>query len=134
MRTAYDAWFDDVAGDWKAGTIHIGNPAENPITLCRYQDSEFQEEFPFGWRVNIEQAGSYDIRINRGALDGAGSLHVNWQGKTSHQPLASGESAGRFSLEAGEGILEVWFALADIGRITFSSNETIGDVQVEWIA
>jgi arylsulfatase A-like enzyme len=134
FRAAYDSWFDDVAGNWKVGTIHIGNAAENPTTLCRYQDSEFQEEFPFGWRVEIERTGTYDVSINRGALDGPGSLHVVWQGKTLQHPLAEGESAARFALEAGKGRLEVWFSLADVGRITFSSNETIGDVHAEWIA
>ena len=133
MRGAYNDWFDDVAGNWAPGIIHIGNPAENPITLCRYQDSEFQEEFPFGWRVEIEQAGNYDVRINRGSLDGPGSLHVAWQGKTASQPLEAGQNSGRFSLDAGRGKLETWFELEGIGRLTFSSNETIGDVEMELV-
>ena len=133
MREAYDYWFDDVAGDWSCGIIHIGNPAENPMTLCRYQDSEFQEEFPFGWRVEIERDGTYEFQINREALDGPGSLHVAWQGKTLSRPLDAGQDTGRFELEAGEGRLEVWFELKGIGRLTFSSNETIGDVCVEQV-
>ncbi len=134
MREAYDAWFNDVAGNWSCGTIRIGNPAENPISLCRYQDSEFRDEFPFGWRVEIERAGTYDVQINREALDGPGSLHVAWQGKTLSQPLDVGQSSGRFELAAGEGRLEVWFELETIGRLTFSSNETIGDVEMEHVA
>ncbi|MCZ6632794.1 MAG: hypothetical protein O7G87_05270, partial [bacterium] len=133
MRQAYDDWFDEVAGNWKPGIIHIGNEAENPIGLCRYQDSEYQDEIPFGWRVKIERGGTYEVRINRGSLDGPGALGVAWQGRTHTEPLENGQDSGRFSLPAGEGRLEVWFELADIGRITFSSNETIGDVEMEWV-
>lgn len=130
MKQAYDAWFDDVAGNWKAGTIHIGNDAENPITLCRYQDSEYHDEFPFGWRVNIEQAGTYEVTINRGTLDEPGLLSIAWQGKTQSLPLKQGKNTGQFTLPAGEGRLEIWFELEKIGRITFTNNETIGDVEM----
>ena len=94
MRGAYNDWFDDVAGNWAPGIIHIGNPAENPITLCRYQDSEFQEEFPFGWRVEIEQAGNYDVRINRGSPRWARVPSRRLAGK-------DGESATRGGTELG---------------------------------
>ena len=133
MRQAYDAWFDDVTEKWKAGTIHIGNPAENPITLCRYQDSEYQSEMPMGWRVKIERNGAYRIRVKRGTLDGPGALGIAWQGRTQRVPLENGQNSGRFSLPEGEGRLEVWFELDGIGRITFSSNRTIGDVEMEWL-
>ena len=44
-----------------------------------------------------------------------------------------GENTGRFELEAGDGKLEIWFELKDIGRVTFSSNLTIGDVEVNYL-
>ena len=133
MRKDYDAWFDDVASDWQAGVIHIGNSAENPLTLCRYQDSEYISELPHGWRVKIEQSGTYEFRINRESLNGAGALGVQWQGNSQRSPLAAGENTGRFELEAGDGKLEIWFELEDIGRVTFSSNLTIGDVEVDYL-
>lgn len=133
MRKDYDAWFDDVASDWQAGVIHIGNSAENPLTLCRYQDSEYISELPHGWRVKVEQSGTYEFRINRESLNGAGALGVQWQGNTQRSPLAAGENTGRFELEAGDGNLEIWFELEDIGRVTFSSNLTIGDVEVDYL-
>ncbi|MXX12420.1 MAG: arylsulfatase [Gemmatimonadetes bacterium] len=133
MKKDYDAWFDDVASDWQAGVIHIGNSAENPLTLCRYQDSEYISELPHGWRVKIEQSGIYEFRINRESLNGAGALGVQWQGNTQRSPLAAGENTGRFELEAGDGNLEIWFELEDIGRVTFSSNLTIGDVEVDYL-
>ena len=40
---------------------------------------------------------------------------------------------GRFELEAGDGKLEIWFELEDIGRVAFSSNLTIGDVEVDYL-
>ncbi len=133
MKRDYDAWFDDVASDWQAGVIHIGNSAENPLTLCRYQDSEYISELPHGWRVKIEQSGTYELRINRESLNGAGTLGVQWQGNTQRSPLDAGENTGRFELEAGDGKLEIWFELEDIGRVTFSSNLTIGDVEVDYL-
>ena len=54
MRQLYDDWFQDVTDGWKVGIIHIGNDIENPIRLCRYQDSEYDNVFPLGWRVRIE--------------------------------------------------------------------------------
>ena len=133
MKRDYDAWFDDVASDWQVGVIHIGNSAENPLTLCRYQDSEYISELPHGWRVKVEQSGTYEFRINRESLNGAGALGVQWQGNTQRSPLAVGENTGRFELEAGDGNLEIWFELEDIGRVTFSSNLTIGDVEVDYL-
>lgn len=115
------------------GVIHIGNSAENPLTLCRYQDSEYVSELPHGWRVKIEQSGTYELRINRESLNGAGALGVQWQGNTQRSPLAAGENTGRFELEAGDGRLEIWFELEDIGRVAFSSNLTIGDVVVDYL-
>ena len=49
-----DDWFQDVTDGWKVGIIHIGNDIENPISLCRYQNSEYDNVFPLGWRVRIE--------------------------------------------------------------------------------
>ena len=130
MRQLYDDWFKDVTDGWRVGTIHIGNDAENPTTLCRYQDSEYGNIFPLGWRIRIEQEGDYKIKIKRGTLDGPGVLKVDWQGKIEQAVLKEGQEEAIFSLSVGEGRLEVWLELNEIGRVTFSSNETIGDVEI----
>lgn len=130
MRQLYDDWFKDVTDGWRVGTIHIGNDAENPTALCRYQDSEYNSIFPLGWRVRIEQAGDYKIKIKRGTLDGPGVLKVDWQEKIEQAMLKEGQEEAIFSLSVGEGRLGVWLELNEIGRVTFSSNETIGDVEI----
>jgi len=130
MRQLYDDWFKDVTDGWKVGTIHIGNDTENPIRLCRYQDFEYDNVFPLGWRIRIEQEGDYKIRIKRGVLDEPGILKVNWQGKINQAILKKGQEAATFSLSAGKGRLGVWFELNEVRRITFSGNETIGDVEI----
>lgn len=133
MRKDYAAWFDDVTTDWRAETIHIGNAAENSITLCRYQDSEYRDGLPFGWRVRIEHGGTCEIGIKHGPFYGAGALNINWGGTEVSASLEAGENTDRLSLAEGEGSLDIWFELDGVGRLTFSSTEPIGDVRMEWL-
>jgi len=53
LKTAYDAWFDDVKSSrqFAPGYIHLGSDAENPAYLCRYQDSAYINQKPTGWPV-----------------------------------------------------------------------------------
>ena len=127
----YDAWFEDVKGSrqFTPGIIELGTAEDNPATLCRYQDSTFINGIPHGWEVNIVQRGEFQISINRGPLIGPGILVVKWQGEEKRVPLAKNENSGIFNLIGGKGRLEIWFELLDLGRITFSNNSTIGDVE-----
>lgn len=132
LKREYDIWFEDVKStrQFKPGVIHIGNKAENPLHLCRYMDTNYHLGLPHGWNVEVEREGHYEISINRGNFTGPGELVVNWKGKTIRKPLKEGQNTESFKLYAGRGILEVWFELEDIGRITFSDNGVIGDVDI----
>ena len=55
---------------------------------------------------------------------------MDWQEKIEQAMLKEGQEEAIFSLSVGEGRLEVWLELNEIGRVTFSSNETIGDVEI----
>lgn len=112
------------------GVIHIGNMAENPSHLCRYQDCTYHLGLPHGWFVEIEREGDYEININRGHFTGIGELVVIWKGKTMRKLFAEGKCTEIFQLFSGTGRLEIWFELAETGRITFSNNGTLGDVDM----
>lgn len=88
LRRAYDAWFDSVQGarQFEPGVIHLGNPAENPLHLCRYQDATYVSNEPRGWLVEIERGGKYEITLPRGESSEAGQLVVSWQGRETRTP------------------------------------------------
>lgn len=132
LRGEYDAWFNDVqhTRNFTPGIIHLGTKKEDPATLCRYQDSTYHLGIPHGWQVKIEQGGKYRLNIDRGRFTGPGRLVVKWQDEEKGIPLKSGQSTGIFELDGGEGRLEIWFELDGIGRITFSDNGTIGNVEM----
>lgn len=129
LRTAYERWFASVkqSRDFTPGIIHIGNPAENPTTLCRYQDSTFVNGLPTSWQVNIEAAGRYRIAVNRGDRNGAGRLHVSFGGRQWSRPLLPGANAATFTLPAGTGELDIWTQEDGQGRVRESANNPVGD-------
>ena len=131
LRKEYDAWFDDVKASRKfnPGIIHLGTENENPATLCRYQDATYIQGIPRGWQVIIEP-GQYKLIIDRDKFNGPGTLVTKWQGREQRVALAKNENSGLFHFSAGKGRLEIWFELDGVGRITFSGNGTIGDVEV----
>ena len=132
LRDAYSGWFQDVQAtcQFAPGMIHIGNEAENPVRLCRYQDGNFVNGVPHGWTVQVEQEGNYRLTINRGAAEGQGGLHILWQGQENVLPLASGESSATIALKAGQGVLDIWFVPEGGERTVISDNSTLGDVDV----
>ena len=133
LREAYLKWFEDVRAtrDFTPGVIHIGNDAENPVRLCRYQDGNYVDGFPYGWTVKIERGGKYRFTINRGSLAGQGSLHVRWQGKETLLPLGEAENSAIGQLTAGEGVIDIWFVPDGAERVRISPNIPAGDVDVE---
>ena len=116
---------------YRTGVIHIGCDAENPVRLCRYQDGTYQDGIPHGWRVAVEQRARYRFTINRGEFNGPGALHVSWQGRQFDCPLDAGENTGVFGLQAGNGMIDVWFVEAGKQRVALTDNSTIGDTDVE---
>jgi arylsulfatase A-like enzyme len=132
LRQEYESWFDSVeqSRQFTPGVIHLGNSADNPATLCRYQDSHYIHGIPHGWEVDIEKSGRYQLTIDRADLTGPGQLVVKWKGREQHIPLKSGENRGTAELSSGKGRLEIWFELEGLGRMTFSDNGTVGDVEI----
>ncbi len=128
LRARYEAWFTDVEAtrNFTPGVIHLGSDAENPATLCRYQDSTFVDGKPTTWSVQIEQAGRYRLEMNVPDPP-PGSLHVLWQGEEQSAPGLAAE----LELPAGRGALDIWFQTAAGERLVWSHNDPVGDVRVE---
>lgn len=60
LNVSLEAWFNDVsARGYRPATIHVGNPAENPVLLTR-QDARAA---PGHWELEVERAGAYDIKL-----------------------------------------------------------------------
>jgi len=132
LRAAYDAWFEDVRStrEFTPGYISIGSPAENPVHLCRYQDTTHLEGKPAGWAVDIERAGQYELTVNRGPSSGKGMMYVEINGEQQNRPLKEGESTAIFQLPAGRAGLDVWVEEEGRPRVVHTRNHTLGDVDV----
>jgi len=133
LRKAYDKWFDDVKStrEFTPEFIHIGSDKENPIRLCRYQDSTYIDGKPTAWAVIIEQSGDYEFTINRDLSEGKGRMYVNISGKEMSKPLEKGENKAVFNLTSGEARLDVWFQENGKPREIYTENNTMGDVDVK---
>ena len=133
LRADYDAWFDDVKSsrNFTPGYIHIGSDEEDPIHLCRYQDSSYIVDKPTGWPVYIERAGKYEFTINRGQSVEKGKMHLKINGKETTQPHGYGENKAVFELPCGYAKFEVWVQEEGKGRFMHTKNYTIGDVDLK---
>jgi arylsulfatase A-like enzyme len=136
MRNEYASWFADV---WQSrrftpGIIHLGNEAENPVRLCRYQDASWKFNQPHGWLVKVERGGRYEIALGSQHVSGAGRISVSWQGRELSQPIRGGETRAHFDLAAGQGTIEVDFAADDAGIDAALGKRTAGDVTVRFLS
>jgi hypothetical protein len=132
LRKTYETWFADV---WRSrrftpGIIHIGNEAENPLRLCRYQDASWKFGQPHGWLVNVQHAGRYEVLLGPADVPGAGRIVVQWQGREQSQPVSSGQQAAVFELAAGQGILDVGFVADEAGGPRAAGKNIAGDVSI----
>jgi arylsulfatase/arylsulfatase A len=132
LRSAYDAWFDDVRStrNFTPGYIHIGNPAENPTHLCRYQDSAYVNGEPTGWLVNIEREGDYEFTINRGDHVAPGRMCIRVNESVLSQPLGRSDNTATFHLPAGKARLEAWVQEEGKPHRRRPEQDTIGDVDL----
>jgi len=135
MEKAYKAWLDDMrhTRGYEPGLILIGSEHENPVHLCRYQDSHYIDGSPQGWPVKIIHAGSFEVSINRSGHIGKGSLHVKIGNYSEHHGLEHGTNRAVFELPEATGILDIWFEEEGKGRTPFKKNHTIGDVTLRRI-
>jgi arylsulfatase A-like enzyme len=132
LRTAYDAWFDDVRStrQFAPGDIHLGAAAENPTYLCRYQDGAYVDRQPTGWPVYIERSGTYEFAINRGPVTDKGRIYLRINDTTMSKPLDQGQTQATFPLPAGKAKLNVWVEEQAKPHVPRSQEDTIGDVVV----
>lgn len=130
LRKDYERWFADVkqSRNFQPGLIVINSGKENPTTLCRYQDGTFTQGTSEGWMVQVETPGRYEVEIQRGADTKPGKLTVNWQGNRSHEFLSAEQTSARFELQAGTGMLDIWFQEEGADRVYPGDNSTRGDV------
>lgn len=135
LQEAYRRWFEDVRAtrNFTPGVIHIGNDAENPVRLCRYQDGNYVDGTPHGWTVCVERGGKYRFTVNRGSLTGQGSLHVVWQDHETILPVGENQNSAVAGLAPGDGVIDVWFVPDGATREVISNNSTAGDVDVQRI-
>lgn len=133
LRKQYDRWFEQVkeTRHFKPGVIVIDSQQEKPTTLCRYQDGSFYQGTSQGWMVEVATPGEYQVQINRKPENQPGKLIVSWQGKVTHEYLKAGETAARFDLSAGTGMLDIWFQQQGEDRVYPGNNSTLGDVILE---
>jgi len=136
LRAGYEAWFADVKSTrgFTPGVIHLGSKAENPVTLCRYQDGTYRNGTPQGWSVRIVRGGRYRLTFRRGKITGDGTLNVRWKGRQIQKELKAGARSAVVSLSAGTGTIDVWFAKGDNRRVVVRDNSTTGDVIVARLA
>src|SRR5439155_4263171 len=116
------------------GIIHLGNPAEKLVLLCRYQDASWKFERPCGWLVNIERSGRYEISMRPEDVSGPGRIVVSWQGKEIGQSVKAGERLAEFSLGAGQGTIDVNFVSNEAATPEVAAKSIGGDVSVRYLA
>lgn len=130
LQAEYIDWFRDVKATrrFAPGVIHIGSPAQEKIHLCRYQDATYRNGRPIGWPVRIQEAGRFDLQLQRGNLKGPLDVTISWQGDQGSLTLAPGKNTLRVTLVPGEGLLSVTLWNEDGEEIVISDNGTTGDV------
>jgi hypothetical protein len=132
MKHAYEKWLEDMrqTRGYEPGLILIGSEHENPVHLCRYQDSHYIDGSPRGWPVKILHAGKYEVSIHRSGYIGKGSLHLKIGEYTESHGLEHGTNKAVFELPEMTGLLDIWFEIDGSERKVFIKNHTLGDVQL----
>lgn len=111
---AYEAWFIDVGATrgYAPPRIRVGSARENPVLLTR-QDwrgprAGWGAESLGFWEVEIDRAGTYEIRLLFRTLKASATARVSVGGAGAELPLESGaaECSFRLDLPAGPARLE----------------------------
>jgi arylsulfatase A-like enzyme len=119
LKTAYDAWFDDVSATrgYQPPTIHIGTDRENPVRLAR-QDRRGDQPQEQYWRVQVEP-GEYDVEVRFAKTDG-GNVHLRLEGdrvtKVLDRDEASATTLNYRAAGVRAGKLSVWIDDAKAAR------------------
>jgi arylsulfatase A-like enzyme len=132
MQGIYETWFNEMrqSREFEPGWILIGSEHENPMHLCRYQDSHYTDGMPQGWPVKIIHAGKYEIAVNRSGYIKKGRLSLKINDYFESHDLEHGTNKSVFELPKTTGLLDIWFEEKGEKRIIFKKNHTIGDVEL----
>ena len=129
LKAAYDRWFAvETSPRVEPGVIHLGEGAEDPALLSRYQDGTYQDGYSRGWSVKLT-AGRYDLSVKQREGTPRGRVFVSWLGRTESRPAAASGGAV-FDLREGKGLLDVWGQIDGETRKRIGDSSAIGDVMV----
>jgi arylsulfatase A-like enzyme len=136
LRRQYEDWFVDVwrSRQFTPGIIHVGNQAENPVLLCRYQDASWKFERPCGWLVSVERSGRYEVAFRGNDGSGPGRIVVNWQGQEVSRPVGGAGASAEFVLDAGQGMIDVNFVADGAAGSEAAGKNVGGDVRVRFLS
>jgi arylsulfatase A-like enzyme len=114
MLEGYDAWFRDVGATrgFQGPRIHLGSPAEDPVTLTR-QDwrgemTEWEPDALGGWDVQVVRPGRFDLVILY-PIGAAGTVEVELNGVSARTEFSQGSRSSRlegFAFLKGSGRLK----------------------------
>lgn len=129
---AYEDWWDDVSpGFDEYAKIHLGSPHENPVGM--YAHDAHTRNGKKVWVVDVEKAGTYEVRLNRWPEESGKRIVENRSGKALDEvteawlkvgniegrKAVDGEMTGvRFKVDIGKGTtcIEAAFHLAEKGK------------------
>jgi arylsulfatase A-like enzyme len=136
LRRQYEDWFADVwrSRQFTPGVIHLGNQAENPVLLCRYQDAQWKFDQSHGWLVNVERAGRYEFSLRPDDVPAIGRLVVKWQGNELTDVISAKQPQAVMHLAQGQGTLDL-HVVTDEASPTMPTGKNIsGDCFVRFLS
>ncbi len=123
LKTAYDAWFDDVSttrpDNYAPPRIVVGTPHENPTVLTRqdWRGGTWGRDSIGHWQLQIDRGGKYDVRLVFEAANASETAEIAINGKTCRGYVQSGSKAYTFeSIELSAGNATVEAALSRDGK------------------
>ena len=137
LKERYEAWFEEVREEreFRPGVIHLGSEREPVSILCRYQDSTYVDGHPTAWKVRVERAGRYELRVKRTEeswWQGPATVFVSVDGERLERGLEAGTDKVVFDLPQGDAELDVWALAPGEVRELVTDNSAAGDVEIKW--
>ena len=122
LREAYESWWDDISPRLTPVRTHIGNEAENPLTLCvvdQYTQvgnpSNKLSKFPTAsapYMLHVDQAGKYQMTLRRYPREAdtpieAVGAEIQIAGQTLKKTIKEDATKAQFDLELETGDAEL---------------------------
>jgi len=149
LRKRYAAWWKDVSPRITPVRIHLGNPAENPMTLCSQDWYMPLRNPPWNfasisklpkvtgpWMVHVERAGRYKVSLCQWPMEAkkpivAEKARVEIGGVEINAPVEKGSLRVDFDMKLPAGDAELLTYLTDkngkTGGAYFAYVEFLGD-------